>query len=99
ALELVEQRLPAVPGISAVAHDILRGRWYINASAARARWWSWSEMDFGLSEEQRLLQETIRGFATAECPPMLLRPRFEAGAGHDPALWKGLVEIGVGGLA
>ena len=56
-------------------------------------------MDFGLSEEQRLLQETIRGFATAECPPMLLRPRFEAGNGHDPALWKGLVEIGVAGLA
>jgi alkylation response protein AidB-like acyl-CoA dehydrogenase len=56
-------------------------------------------MDFGLSEEQRLLQETIRGFATAECPPMLLRPRFEAGEGHDPALWKGLVEIGVAGLA
>ena len=56
-------------------------------------------MDFGLSEEQRLLQETIRGFATAECPPMLLRPRFEAGEGHDPALWKGLAEIGVAGLA
>jgi len=56
-------------------------------------------MDFGLSEEQRLLQETIRGFATAECPPMLLRPRFEAGLGHDPALWKGLAEIGVAGLA
>jgi alkylation response protein AidB-like acyl-CoA dehydrogenase len=56
-------------------------------------------MDFGLSEEQRLLQETIRGFATAECPPMLLRPRFEAGEGHDAALWNGLVEIGVAGLA
>jgi alkylation response protein AidB-like acyl-CoA dehydrogenase len=56
-------------------------------------------MDFGLSDEQRLLQETIRGFATAECPPARLRPLFEAGEGHDPALWKGLVEIGVGGLA
>jgi alkylation response protein AidB-like acyl-CoA dehydrogenase len=56
-------------------------------------------MDFGLSEEQRLLQETIRGFATAECPPARLRPLFDAGSGHDPALWKGLVEIGVAGLA
>ena len=56
-------------------------------------------MDFGLSEEQRLLQETIRGFAAAECPPARLRPLFEAGQGHDPALWKGLVEIGVAGLA
>jgi len=56
-------------------------------------------MDFGLSEEQRLLQETIRGFASAECPPARLRPLFEAGGAHDPALWKGLVEIGVAGLA
>ena len=30
---------------------------------------------------------------------MLLRPRFEAGEGHDPGLWKGLAEIGVAGLA
>ena len=56
-------------------------------------------MDFGLSEEQRLLQETMRGFATAECPAARLRELFEAGAGHDPALWKGLAEIGVAGLA
>jgi alkylation response protein AidB-like acyl-CoA dehydrogenase len=56
-------------------------------------------MDFGISDEQRLLQDTIRGFAAAECPPARLRPIFETGQGHDPALWKGLVEIGVGGLA
>jgi alkylation response protein AidB-like acyl-CoA dehydrogenase len=56
-------------------------------------------MDFGLSEEQRLLQDTIRGFAAAECPPARLRPLFEAGEGHDPALWKGLVEMGIAGLA
>jgi alkylation response protein AidB-like acyl-CoA dehydrogenase len=56
-------------------------------------------MDFALSDEQRLLQETIRGFATVECPPTLLRSRFEAGGAHDPALWKGLAEIGVAGLA
>ena len=55
-------------------------------------------MDFGLSKEQRLLQDTIRGFAAAECPPARLRPLFEAGQGHDPALWKGLAEIGVAGL-
>jgi alkylation response protein AidB-like acyl-CoA dehydrogenase len=56
-------------------------------------------MDFGLSEEQRLLQHTIRSFAAAECPPVRLRPLFEAGQGYEPALWKGLVEIGVAGLA
>jgi alkylation response protein AidB-like acyl-CoA dehydrogenase len=56
-------------------------------------------MDFGLSEEQRLLQETIRGFAAAECPPARLRTSFEAARGHEPGLWKGLAEIGVAGLA
>ena len=56
-------------------------------------------MDFGLSEEQRLLQETIRGFAAAECPIARLREIFEAGAGADATLWKGLAEIGVAGLA
>jgi len=55
-------------------------------------------VDFGLSEEQRLLQDTIRGFASKECPIARLRERFEEGGG-DAALWKGLVEMGVAGLA
>jgi alkylation response protein AidB-like acyl-CoA dehydrogenase len=55
-------------------------------------------MHFGLSEEQELLQETVRGFAQAECPPAKLRELFDAASGHDPALWKGLVEMGVAGL-
>jgi alkylation response protein AidB-like acyl-CoA dehydrogenase len=56
-------------------------------------------MHFGLTEEQELLQETVRGFAQAECPPAKLREIFDAGSGHDPNLWKGLVEMGVAGLA
>jgi alkylation response protein AidB-like acyl-CoA dehydrogenase len=56
-------------------------------------------MDFGLSEEQRLLQDTIRGFAARECPIARLRELFEAGVGGDATLWKGLAEIGVAGLA
>jgi alkylation response protein AidB-like acyl-CoA dehydrogenase len=56
-------------------------------------------MDFGLSQEQRLLQETIRGYAAAECPAARLRQLFEKGEGHDPALWTGLAEIGAAGLA
>src|SRR5215813_1446903 len=55
-------------------------------------------MHFGLTEEQLLLQETVRGFAAAECPAPRLREIFDAGAGHDPALWKGLAEVGVTGL-
>jgi alkylation response protein AidB-like acyl-CoA dehydrogenase len=53
---------------------------------------------FGLDEEQQLLQETVRGFVARECPPTRLRELFDAGTGHDPALWKGLAEIGIAGL-
>jgi len=56
-------------------------------------------MDFGLSEEQRLLQHTLRDFAAKECPAQRLRELFEAGAGFGPELWKGLCEMGVAGLA
>jgi alkylation response protein AidB-like acyl-CoA dehydrogenase len=55
-------------------------------------------MHFGLTEEQQLLQETVRGFVAGECPPPRLREIFDGGAGHDPALWKGLAEIGLAGL-
>ncbi len=55
-------------------------------------------MDFGLSEEQEMLQETVRGFVSNECPPPRLREIFDAGEGHDPALWSGLSEMGIAGL-
>jgi len=56
-------------------------------------------MDFGLSEEQEMLQDTVRGFIDGECPPARLREIFDRGDGHEPALWKGLVEMGLPGLA
>jgi alkylation response protein AidB-like acyl-CoA dehydrogenase len=55
------------------------------------------QVNFDLSDEQRLLQETIRGFLAKECPPAHARAVFE-GPGHDPALWKGMQELGLGGL-
>jgi alkylation response protein AidB-like acyl-CoA dehydrogenase len=55
-------------------------------------------MDFGLSEEQEMLQETIRGFAQNECPTTRLRELFDEGSGYDPALWSALAEMGVTGL-
>ena len=55
-------------------------------------------MDFGLSEEQELLQETLRAFVENECPPSHVRALFDAGHGHDPAIWQGLAEMGVPGL-
>ncbi|MBK7947437.1 MAG: acyl-CoA/acyl-ACP dehydrogenase [Deltaproteobacteria bacterium] len=56
-------------------------------------------MDFGLSEEQEMLQETLKGFAEKECPTTRVRELFDAGLGHDSALWSGLVEMGIAGLA
>ncbi len=55
-------------------------------------------MNFGLTEEQELLQETVRGFCEKECPASRLRTLFDAGVGHDPALWKGMGEMGLLGL-
>ncbi|MDG2336017.1 MAG: acyl-CoA/acyl-ACP dehydrogenase [Myxococcota bacterium] len=55
-------------------------------------------MDFGLSEEQELLQETLRGFVSKECSASRLREIFDAGVGHDSSLWSGLAEMGFAGL-
>ena len=55
-------------------------------------------MNFDLSEEQRLLQETVRQLIEQECPPTHLREIFDGETGFDPALWKGLVEMGLGGI-
>jgi len=55
-------------------------------------------MHFGLTEEQEMLQETVRGFVANECPPPRLREIFDAGTGDAPALWRGIVEMGLTGL-
>jgi alkylation response protein AidB-like acyl-CoA dehydrogenase len=55
-------------------------------------------MDFDLSEEQRLLQETIGGFVENECPLARLRELYDDEVGYDPKLWKGLAELGVAGI-
>jgi len=55
-------------------------------------------MDFSLSEEQELLQSTVRGFVAKECPPLAVRAIFDGERRAVPALWKGLAEIGIAGL-
>jgi len=55
-------------------------------------------VNFDLSEEQQLLQETVRGLLDGECPPARVREIFDAEDGFDPLLWKSLVEMGVAGL-
>lgn len=55
-------------------------------------------MDFDLSDEQRLLQETVAHFIDNECPPARLRELFDDEVGFDPVLWKGLAELGLAGI-
>jgi alkylation response protein AidB-like acyl-CoA dehydrogenase len=55
-------------------------------------------MHFGLTEEQELLQQTVREFAAKELPPPRLRAIFESNTGFDAALWRGAAELGVAGL-
>jgi len=54
-------------------------------------------MEFGLSEEQRLFDEAVRGFL-ADRVPMEERRRLAEGEGFDAGLWDGLVELGLTGM-
>jgi len=55
-------------------------------------------MDFGLTEEQKLLQQTVRGFVDNECPLSKLRQIYDSDSDFDANLWKGLAEMGIAGL-
>ncbi len=55
-------------------------------------------MYFDLTEEQELLQETVRGFLANECGPNKLREIFDGPSGHDAALWQGMLGLGLGGI-
>jgi alkylation response protein AidB-like acyl-CoA dehydrogenase len=56
-------------------------------------------MDFDLTDEQRLLQETVAQFIDNECPLARLRELYDDEVGYDPVLWKGLAELGLAGIA
>lgn len=55
-------------------------------------------MDFALSEQQRMLTDSVAGYLTANCPLELIRQTAESGETHNPALAQGLAELGVSGL-
>ena len=55
-------------------------------------------MDFSLSEDQELFQNTVRGFVAKESPSQTVRAIFD-GKQDARALWQGLAEIGVAGLS
>lgn len=55
-------------------------------------------MDFGLSEEQRLLAENLRRYLEAEVPVSRVREIAARSDAHDAALWSSLAEMGVVGM-
>ncbi len=55
-------------------------------------------MDFGLTEEQELLQDTLRSFVAGESPVSKLRETCDSESGYDPKVWEDLLELGIGGL-
>jgi alkylation response protein AidB-like acyl-CoA dehydrogenase len=56
-------------------------------------------LDFGLSDEQRLLQDTVAQFLAKENDATKLRARFDAEEAFDAGLWRGMAELGLAGLA
>lgn len=55
-------------------------------------------MDFGLSEQQRSMQESLRRFLRETAGLQQLRNTVAAGPAHDGQLWQGLADMGLTGL-
>ena len=55
-------------------------------------------MDFGLSDEQKLLQDTIRRYLEEKVPTTRVREIMQTETAHDPQVWQGLAELGITGL-
>lgn len=55
-------------------------------------------MDFGLSDDQRLLEQTVRGFLRDRVPITRVRELRDAACPNDRAIWRGLAELGAAGI-
>lgn len=55
-------------------------------------------MDFGLSEDQQLLAETIRSFLADRVPIARVRALREEGCPLDRSIWQSLAELGATGI-
>jgi alkylation response protein AidB-like acyl-CoA dehydrogenase len=55
-------------------------------------------MDFGFSEEQEMLRQSVRGFLDAECPMTYVRQMMEDERGFSDDQWKKMAELGWTGL-
>ena len=55
-------------------------------------------MDFGLSEDQLLLKDTIKRFLAERCPTTRVRRIMEGDGSEEKVLWRELAELGVAGV-
>jgi alkylation response protein AidB-like acyl-CoA dehydrogenase len=55
-------------------------------------------MQFGLTETQQTLKNTVRKFLAAECPMSEVRKLMETAIAFDPALWRKIAEQGWTGM-
>ena len=55
-------------------------------------------MDFVFTEDQELLQQTVRDFLDGECTVEHVRAMWETETGRSPEFWAKFAEIGVPGL-
>ena len=55
-------------------------------------------MDFGLSEDQRLLEETVRSFLAERVPIERVRALRDRDCPNDREIWRALAELGVTGI-
>ena len=55
-------------------------------------------MDFGFSEEQEMLRQSVREFLGAECPMTYVRQMMEDERGYAGDQWKKMAELGWTGL-
>lgn len=55
-------------------------------------------MEFSFTEDQRLLQQTVRDFLEGECTAEHVRSLWETETGRSPEFWAKLAEIGVPAL-
>ena len=55
-------------------------------------------MNFGLTETQQTLKNTVRKFLSAECPPAEVRKQMETETAFDAALWRKIAEQGWTGI-
>lgn len=55
-------------------------------------------MDFGLSQDQKLLDESVRGFLQSRVPIERVRELRDLDCPNDRTIWKGLAELGASGV-